>query len=205
MRSRVRPGAKPSISSDRKQQRTNSKRGSSLITTPSERFIAYALELLLEEYLPKIERCLERLTDEQIWWRPNEESNSIGNLVLHLCGNARQWVVSGVGGEADQRHRDAEFAQRESIPRDQLLSLLRTTLDDVARVLRELDRATLLERRTIQGSDVDLLAAIFHVTEHFSMHTGQIILLTKLLTATDLHFYDFAEDVPLQRFVPRSS
>jgi uncharacterized damage-inducible protein DinB len=147
---------------------------------------------LLEEYLPKIERCLERLTDEQIWWRPNEESNSIGNLVLHLCGNARQWIVSGVGGETDQRHRDAEFAQRELVPRDQLLSLLRTTLADVARVLRELDRATLLDRRTIQGSNVDLLAAIFHVTEHFSMHTGQIILLTKMLTATDLRFYDFS-------------
>jgi uncharacterized damage-inducible protein DinB len=192
MRSRVRPGARPSISGDRKPQRTNSQRRSGLITTPSERFIAYALELLLEEYLPKIERCLERLTDEQIWWRPNEESNSIGNLVLHLCGNARQWIVSGVGGETDQRHRDAEFAQRELVPREQLLSLLRTTLADVARVLRELDRGTLLEHRTIQGSEVDLLAAIFHVTEHFSMHAGQIILLTKMLTATDLRFYDFS-------------
>ena len=205
MRLHVRPGAKPSISGDRKQQRTNSKRtnskrGSSLITTPSERFIAYALELLLDEYLPKIERCLERLTDEQIWWRPNEESNSIGNLVLHLCGNARQWIVSGVGGETDQRHRAAEFAQRELVPREQLLGLLRTTLDDVARVLRELDRATLLERRTIQGSDVDLLAAIFHVTEHFSMHTGQIILLTKLLTGTGLDFYKFEGDVATQHW-----
>ncbi|HEV2835100.1 MAG TPA: DinB family protein [Pyrinomonadaceae bacterium] len=162
------------------------------ITTSSERFIACAVELLLDEYQPKIERCLERLSDEQIWWRPNEESNSIGNLVLHLCGNARQWIVSGVGGNPDTRHRDAEFAQRETIARDELLNLLRSTLADVAAVLNKLDSATLLEKRTIQGSDVDLLEAIFHVTEHFSMHTGQIILLTKLLTATDLRFYDFS-------------
>ena len=151
---------------------------------------------MLEDYLPKIERCLERLTDEQIWWRPNEESNSIGNLVLHLCGNARQWIVSGVGGESDRRERDAEFAQRELVPRDQLMGLLRTTFADVARVLRGLDPATLLERRTIQASEVDLLEAILHVTEHFSMHAGQIFLLTKLLTREGLRFYDFSTGVP---------
>lgn len=155
---------------------------------------------MLDEYLPKIERCLERLTDEQIWWRANEESNSIGNLVLHLCGNARQWIVSGVGGEADHRHRDAEFAQRDLIHRDQLVSLLHSTLDDVARVLRGLEPETLLERRSIQGSDVDVLEAIFHVTEHFSMHTGQIIMLTKMLTAADLRFYGFEAGAPVHRW-----
>ena len=155
---------------------------------------------MLEEYLPKIERCLERLNDEQIWWRANEESNSIGNLVLHLCGNARQWIVSGVGGEADARVRDAEFAQREMIARDELVALLRSTLADVGRVLKALDPATLLERRTIQGSDVDVLQAIFHVTEHFSMHTGQIIMLTKMLTSSDLRFYDFSGTEPRERW-----
>ena len=176
-----------------------------ITTTPSERFISCAREFLVQDYLPKIERCLERLTDEQIWWRPNEESNSIGNLVLHLCGNARQWIVSGVGGATDARERDKEFAQREAIERGELLKLLRTTLGDVEAVLKKLPSETLLERRAIQGSDVDVLEAIFHVTEHFSMHTGQIILLTKLLTATDLHFYDFAGQVPTRLFFPRSS
>jgi len=155
---------------------------------------------LLEDYLPKIERCLERLNDEQIWWRANEESNSIGNLVLHLCGNARQWIVSGVGGEADARDRDAEFAQRETIARDELVSLLRSTLADVARVLQGLDPETLLARRTIQGSDVDVLEAIFHVTEHFSMHTGQIIILTKMLTSNDLRFYEFEAGAVRERW-----
>lgn len=168
--------------------------------TASERFVSCAREFLVEEYLPKIERCLERLSDEQIWWRPNEESNSIGNLVLHLCGNARQWIVSGVGGAADGRDRDAEFAQRESIERGELLALLRTTLLDVESVLKVISPDTLLERRTIQGSDVDVLEAIFHVTEHFSMHTGQIIMLTKMLTSTDLRFYGFEDGAPVHRW-----
>lgn len=163
-------------------------------------FIDRALEYLLGHYGPKIERCLEKLTDEQIWWRPNEDSNSIGNLVLHLCGNARQWIVAGVGSEADTRVRDSEFAQRDAITRAELLTLLRLTLTDVEKVLRAVAPDTLLSHRQIQGHDVDVLEAIFHVTEHFSMHTGQIILLTKLLTASDLRFYDFEGDVPVQRW-----
>ena len=176
-----------------------------ITTTPSERFISCAREFLVAEYLPKIERCLERLSDEQIWWRANEESNSIGNLVLHLCGNARQWIVSGVGGASDRRERDAEFAQRQAIERNELLGLLRTTLTDVDSVLRNLAPATLLERRLIQGSDVDVLEAVFHVTEHFSMHTGQIIMMTKLLTSSDLRFYDFEAGAPIERWRSGSS
>ena len=163
-------------------------------------FVHRALEYLLGHYLPKIERCLEKLTDEQIWWRANEESNSIGNLILHLCGNARQWIVSGVGGQPDARVRDAEFEQREVISRDELLTLLRSTLAEVETTLRTLDPSLLLDRRNIQGHNVDILEAIFHVTEHFSMHTGQIIMLTKMLTATDLRFYDFDAGAPVDRW-----
>src|SRR4029453_717566 len=93
-------------------------------------FVAEASDFLVTEYLPKIERCLEQLDDNQIWWRPNPQSNSIGNLVLHLCGNARQWIVCGLGGENDQRQRDTEFAQRDVIERHKLLELLRSTVDD---------------------------------------------------------------------------
>jgi uncharacterized damage-inducible protein DinB len=164
----------------------------------SKAFVEHALECLLGHYQPKIERCLEKLTDEQIWWRANQESNSIGNLILHLCGNARQWIISGVGGGPDARIRDAEFEQREVISRDELLTLLRSTLSEIETTLRTLDPSTLLERRQIQGQDVDVLEAIFHVTEHFSMHTGQIIMLTKMLTAKDLRFYDFQTGVPVE-------
>ena len=166
----------------------------------SRAFLACASEFLLGDYLPKIERCLEKLTDEQIWWRANEDSNSIGNLILHLCGNARQWIICGVGGQPDQRNRDAEFAQRDLIPRNELLTLLRSTLTEIETTLRTLDPSLLLERRGIQGHDVDLLNAIFHVTEHFSMHTGQIIMLTKMLTGTNLRFYDFESGVPVERW-----
>ena len=166
----------------------------------SERFLECAREFLVEDYLPKIERCLERLDDKQIWWRANEESNSIGNLVLHLCGNARQWIVSGVGGAADSRERDAEFAQRDVVSKTKLISLLRETLAEVETVLRRVEPGTLLERREIQGSDVDLLEAIFHVTEHFSMHAGQIFLLTKILTASDLRFHEFEAGAPVVRW-----
>jgi hypothetical protein len=98
-------------------------------------FIDHASHFLVRDYLPKIERCLEKLSDEQIWWRANEESNSIGNLILHLCGNARQWIVCGVGSAPDSRDRDSEFEQRDVIPRDRLLTLLRSTLSDVEATL----------------------------------------------------------------------
>jgi uncharacterized damage-inducible protein DinB len=163
-------------------------------------FLVRASEFIVGDYLPKIERCLEKLTDEQIWWRANEESNSIGNLILHLCGNARQWIVCGIGSAPDKRNRDSEFEQRDVIPRDELTALLRSTLSDVHMTLQSLDPATLLELRKIQGNDVDILEAVFHVTEHFSMHTGQIIMLTKMMTSDDLRFYEFDTGVPVVRW-----
>jgi uncharacterized damage-inducible protein DinB len=168
-------------------------------------FLDHASKFLVGDYLPKIERCLEKLTDEQIWWRANGESNSIGNLILHLCGNARQWIVCGVGSQPDMRNRDAEFEQRDAIACNELLSLLRSTVADVEKTLHMLDPATLMDRRQIQGHDVDVLEAVFHVTEHFSMHTGQIILLTKLLTATDLRFYDFTSGALVETWRSRPS
>jgi uncharacterized damage-inducible protein DinB len=161
-------------------------------TSVSNSFIQEARRLLTEEYLPKIERCVERLTNEQIWWRANPESNSIGNLMLHLSGNARQWIVCGLGGEVDRRQRQTEFDEREEIPREELLGKLRTTVMEVSDVLARFDSARLLDEYQIQGSRVTALAAIFHVTEHFSMHSGQIILLTKMLANADLGFYDFS-------------
>src|SRR5712692_3930998 len=97
----------------------------------AQAFIRRSRLLLTEDYLPKIERCLAQLTDEQVWWRANPESNSIGNLLLHLCGNARQWIVSGLGSETDRRVRQREFDERTTISRSELLSRLRETLGEV--------------------------------------------------------------------------
>jgi uncharacterized damage-inducible protein DinB len=171
--------------------------GSSIEMEVSREFIDQSRKFLKEDYLPKIEECLQKLNDEQVWWRPNNESNSIGNLLLHLSGNARQWIVSGLGNGEDKRVRQAEFDQRALIPRSDLLARMRETLDDVDRVLNNFDSASILKRYKIQESDVTALEAIFHVTEHFSMHTGQIILLTKILVGMDLKFYDFSSGVPV--------
>jgi uncharacterized damage-inducible protein DinB len=168
-------------------------------------FIAEARRLLSGDYLPKIERCLEQLDDADVWRRPNAQSNSVGNLLLHLSGNARQWIVAGIGGAEDKRARQTEFdagkqqqAGDDELPTAQeLLASLRATLAEVDAVLARLDPASLLERRTIQGlSEVVILSAIFHVVEHFSMHTGQIIQLTKMRAARDLDFYDFSAGAP---------
>jgi uncharacterized damage-inducible protein DinB len=163
-------------------------------------FIAQAVDFLAGQYLPKIERCLEQLSDEQLWWQPNQASNSIGILVLHLSGNARQWIVAGVGGATDTRTRDAEFSPSQPISRDELLALLRSTVAQVEAVLNTLSEDKLLEQRLIQGVQVNVLRAVFHVVEHFSMHTGQIIWLTKLLSHKDLGFYDFSTGVPVHRW-----
>lgn len=157
-------------------------------------FVAEARRLLREDYLSKIERCVERFSDEQVWWRAGEESNSVGNLLLHLAGNVRQWVVCGLGGATDARER--EFAERAVLPRGQLLAALRATLEEADGALARLDASTLLQPRRIQGLEVTALAAVFHAVEHFSTHTGQIILLTKQLTGGDLAFYKFEGGVP---------
>ena len=168
-------------------------------TEVARAFLAHARALLSADYLPRIERCLDTLAAADIWWRPNPASNSIGNLLLHLAGNARQWIISGVGGATDTRARASEFAADESagLSAAELRAHLRATLAEVDAVLARLDPSALLEPRTIQGrAGVTILEAVFHVVEHFSMHTGQIILLTKQRTARDLTFYDFASGEP---------
>jgi uncharacterized damage-inducible protein DinB len=163
-------------------------------------FIIRARHHFAEDFLPKIERCLELLSDEQIWWRPNPQANSIGNLLLHLSGNVRQWIVCGVGGAPDARDRDAEFAQRAIIPCGELLARLKQTLSEADAALAALDSEQLLVKKRIQGCDVSVLEAVLHVVEHFSMHTGQIILMAKMFAEVDLGFYDFSGKAPVPKW-----
>lgn len=165
----------------------------------AQAFIDQSRRFLLAEYLPKIERCVRTLTDEEVWWRPNEASNSIGNLLLHLSGNVGQWVVSGVGGSPDPRERQQEFDARAPMAASLLLDRLRETLEAADRVLAGLDGDRLLEPCHIQGLDVTVLEAVYHVVEHFSTHVGQIIYVTKLRTGRDLSFYEMAEDGSVRR------
>jgi uncharacterized damage-inducible protein DinB len=153
-------------------------------------FISVARRKLLQEYYPRLERCVAELNDDDIWWRAHETNNSIGNLLLHLSGNVRQWIVAGLGGAPDVRNRPQEFSERMPIPKEKLLNRLYAVLCEADRVLERFDHSTLLEVRRIQNYDVTCLEAIFHVVEHFSGHVGQIIYITKLRKGVDLQFYD---------------
>ena len=162
---------------------------------PARLFVGKSVSLLRNDYLPKIERCLERLGNEDIWWRPGKESNSIGNLMLHLCGNVTQWIVGGVGRREYERRRQQEFDHRGPIPGSELLERLRRVLAEAETIIAEQTSESLASRRQIQGYDVTVLEAIYHVVEHFGMHTGQIIMLTKLRRDEDLELWS-APDRP---------
>src|SRR5438876_7167799 len=112
----------------------------------------------LASALSKIKHCLGQLSDEQVWWRSHQSLNSIGNLILHLCGNVRQWIVSGVGGASDIRNRPAEFAERGPIPKDELVRRLEGVVEEAKRALADLTARQLLAVRPIQGSDLTGLA-----------------------------------------------
>jgi uncharacterized damage-inducible protein DinB len=137
----------------------------------------------------RIEACLAKLDDEQIWMRAGENSNACGNLCLHLAGNVRQWILHGVGGAPDHRLRDAEFSVAGGVGRDELLRGLRSTADEACALIESLPGARLTEVCHPQNYTVTVLEAVYHVVERFSLHTGQIIFLTKALTGQDLGFY----------------
>lgn len=149
-------------------------------------FLQSAHDSLRKEYLPKVVKCLNDLSEQDIWWRPNEASNSAGNLALHLCGNVRQWIIAGIGGAPDVRHRDKEFSERGPLPRKGLVALLRATVNEACRVLARTPSDSLGRPFRIQNYEMTRLRAIAHVVEHFYCHTGQIIYLTKIRKARDL-------------------
>jgi uncharacterized damage-inducible protein DinB len=153
-------------------------------------FVDKSRRLLSSDYVPKIERCLDRLSDADVWWRPNEASNSIGNLILHLCGNVTMWIVGGVGALPFERNRQLEFDERRHIPTAELRQRLNITVQRADQVLAAVGLNELGSRRRIQGYDVTVLEAIYHVVEHFGMHTGQIIVLSKARLGHDLSLWE---------------
>ncbi|HUG89367.1 MAG TPA: DUF1572 family protein, partial [Planctomycetaceae bacterium] len=128
----------------------------------------------------KIRHCLNQLTDEQVWWRPTPPQNSIANLILHLCGNVRQWIISGLGREPDIRNRPQEFAERGPVPRDELIGQLDDAVRQADAVLGTLTPEQLLAHCRIQGFDTTGLSAIFDSVGHFKGHTQEIICLSRM-------------------------
>ena len=143
----------------------------------------------LLQHMGRIEVCMGKLSDDQIWARGHETENAVGNLCLHLAGNVRQWIISSLGGAPDQRTRDAEFEARSGDSGGELTARLRQTIDAAVAIIESLTPDQLAARYTIQNYEVSGLGVVFHVVEHFAQHTAQIIMLTKMLTGTDLGFY----------------
>lgn len=156
---------------------------------PANLFLCFSRDKLVNQYWPRLRKCVEPLTDEQIWWRPNAASNSIGNLMLHLNGNMRQWLVDSFNLAEDKRDRPAEFAASGSIAGSALLEKLGGTISEGAMVLDRLTEAELTAPYEIQGYNVHGLDAVYQVVEHFGLHYGQIAYITKMITDKDLGFY----------------
>lgn len=138
---------------------------------------------------PRIAQCLDLLSEEEVWQRPNASSNSVGNLILHLCGNIRQYIISGLGEQPDGRERDAEFTATGGVPKKELLQKLEDTVQEAAAVIEACDEENLLAERVVQGFPLSGTAIVIHVVEHYSYHAGQIAFWAKLLKDKDLAFY----------------
>jgi len=157
--------------------------------TEAQEFIEASQIFLKDDFMPKLKHCLEDLPEQDLWWRPNEQSNSVGNLILHLCGNMSQWILNSMGGRQFGRDRDAEFAERGPVPKAELISRIDSTVREVAEVLERLPERGLLERFPVQVYSTSRLQAVYHVVEHFSYHLGQILYIYKLRTSKDPGFY----------------
>lgn len=160
-------------------------------------FLERSRHYLAYEYPMKIRLSLEAMEEEAVWRRPHEDSNSVGNLMLHLAGNIRQWIVCGVGGAQSERNRAAEFASRGGYGKAELVDLLDRAVREADGVLAALDDSRLSGPLRIQGRDTTVFAAIYHVVEHFAMHTGQIVLLAKMYSPGKVSFYEDAGGIAI--------
>ena len=160
-----------------------------------EIFVARSRYWLTKEYPIKLRHCLNALPRGAVWARPNQDSNSVGNLLIHLTGNVTEWILGGVGGRSYKRYRAGEFAQRDGANASKLMDDLEAVLREADRVLAGLTEKDLERSVVIQERDTNVLGAIYHVVEHFAMHTGQIVFLTKLYAPGRIQFYEEAGGV----------
>ena len=143
----------------------------------------------LRDCLDVIRHCVDQLTDDQVWRREGEDRNSIGNLILHLCGNVRQWLISGLGGAKDVRDRPREFAERGPIPKAELLRQLQAVVRDASSVLSAVTPDQLMRKCRIQGFEVSGLAAVFSAVPHFKGHTQEIVHMTRDMMGSGYRFH----------------
>lgn len=152
-------------------------------------FIEDIKRRLFDESQTRIHTCLENLSEAELWFRPNCQSNSIGNLILHLNGNIRQWILTGLGGNPDIRIRQQEFDEKGPVELEVLKNKLDATLLEVRELLEKLPAEILTKKIVVQGFHETGISILIHVAEHFSYHTGQITYITKMLKNKDLKYY----------------
>jgi uncharacterized damage-inducible protein DinB len=154
----------------------------------SKEFIEQSI-FRIEENLARIQKCLGELTEKEIWQKPNASSNSAGNLVLHLCGNITQYVISGLGGKEDTRDRDSEFSTEGGFTKQQLNEKITNTINKSVSIIKNINENDLTDVKSVQGYVLTGVAIIVHITEHLSYHTGQITFWTKCLKDKDMGYY----------------
>lgn len=159
-------------------------------TALTNAFITEIKRRLFTESVTRLKKCVSELTEEQIWYRPNNSSNSVGNLVLHLHGNVRQWVVAGLGKNKDVRERQKEFDEKGPVSLEKMLADIDKLMEEVNQILNNTSTNDLLEVRNVQGYDESGLSILVHITEHFSYHVGQMTYIVKMLKDKDMGYYD---------------
>jgi hypothetical protein len=151
-------------------------------------YIEWCRFRLMSHYWPRVQRCVDELSNDDIWWREHETNNSVGNLLLHLTGNLNQFVLAGIGGAPDKRNKPREFSERQRTPKEELIRVLNDALLETDRTLAQLKQERLLDVTRVQDRDRPIFEVLSVVVDHFALHVGQIIYITKLRTGKDLKF-----------------
>lgn len=154
------------------------------ISPPMNDALLAALHTRIAGVFPaQIRAAIEPLTDEQLWWRPNEQSNSIGNLVLHLAGSLNHFLNRNIGGIDFTRDRAAEFAERRTIPKAELLA----AFDDMVTKAERTFEALTPERLSDPSRETKMHALVVedlvNILAHIATHAGQIVWIAKMLRA----------------------
>lgn len=144
---------------------------------------------ICEESIPRILKCITHLSEEQLTWRPNNHTNSVANLILHLNGNVRQWFLASLLNIPHKRHRDQEFLPKTTTTQKELQGLLKELNQDIRNASLQLNQNYLESTFSIQGFQENGISIVIHVIEHFSYHTGQITYITKQLQNLDTAYY----------------
>ncbi len=144
----------------------------------------------MDESLRMVKIALDKITEDEVWQKPNASLNSIGNLILHLCGNMTQYGIASLHETEDTRQRDLEFSTKGGLTKEELYEKLVTTVDKVKTSFQTVSLKRLAAKKLVQGYEFSGIGNIIHVVEHFSYHTGQIAFWVKQLNNEQLGFYD---------------